>query len=285
MLVEGMPGEKLSAGLDRGVADEAVRGIFPLNPAESKRLIAKAVAAMPAVRRAFQSGRMVIGWGTTNAYVAEELLGFPVPKFKFCSGVITNGQLANIPAKDKLRPFCLRNGQIVDMHFRNMMAEMGAEDVIIKGANAIDRDGYAGILLAADDAGTIGAAMQVVAARGVQLVVPVGLEKMIPSVIAAARQCGIQRFKYAVGSPCGFIPLVSATVVTELQALQLLAGVKAMHVASGGVAGDEGAVTIAIEGPDERVAEAMDLVRRIKGEEAVARECEIESQPLQWASS
>ena len=283
LLVDATPDEMAFGGLDSAVAGEpAVRGIFPLNPAESKRLIAKGVAAMPAVRRARESGRLIIGWGTTNAYVAEELLGFRVPKFGYCSGVITKGKLANIPDKQKVRPYCLRNGQIIDIHFREMMAEMGADDVIIKGANAVDREGHAGILLAAGDSGTIGAAMQVVCGRGVQLVVPVGLEKMVPSVIAASRRCGIQRFKYAIGSPCGFIPLVNATVVTELQALQLLTGVKATHVASGGVGGDEGAVTIVIEGTDERVAAAMELIERIKGEEAVRQESEIESQPMQW---
>ena len=283
MLVDARPGELGIEGLDRAVAGEpVVRGIFPLNPAESKRLIGKGVAAMPAVRRARESGRLIIGWGTTNAYVAEELLGFRVPKFNYCSGVITKGRLANIPDKQKVRPYCLRNGQIVDIQFREMMREMGADDVIIKGANAVDREGHAGILLAAGDAGTIGAAMQVVCGRGVQLVVPVGLEKMIPSVIAASRRCGIQRFKYAIGSPCGFIPLVNATVITELQALQILTGVRALHVASGGVAGDEGAVTLVIEGSDERVAAAMELVKRIKGEESVLQESEIESQPMQW---
>jgi len=283
MQLEAMPGGMALGGLDEGgPGGSLVRGIFPLTPAESKRLIAKGVAALPVVRRALESGRLIIGWGTTNAYVAEELLGRKVPKFKFCSGVVTNGKLANIPAKDKLPPYCLRQGEIIDIHFRGMMAEMGADDVIIKGANAVDRDGLAGVLLAAEDAGTIGAAMLVVAARGTRLIVPVGLEKMIPSVIAASRECGIMRFKYAMGSPCGFMPVVNATVITELQALELLAGVKATHVASGGVAGDEGTVTLVIEGPDERVAAAMALVTKIKGEEAVLSDGDVESQPLHW---
>jgi hypothetical protein len=53
-------------------------------------------------------------------------------------------------------------------------------------------------------------------------------------------------------------------VVTEIDALDILFGVEAVHVASGGVLGSEGAVTIAIEGEEERVKATMDLVREIK---------------------
>ena len=45
-----------------------------LTVAASKRLIARAVAAHPAVQTALRSGTIVIIAGTTNGYIAEELL-------------------------------------------------------------------------------------------------------------------------------------------------------------------------------------------------------------------
>lgn len=48
---------------------------FLLTPAAGKRLIAKAVAALPAIQEAVRERTVVIIAGTTNAYVAEELLG------------------------------------------------------------------------------------------------------------------------------------------------------------------------------------------------------------------
>jgi hypothetical protein len=57
--------------------------------------------------------------------------------------------------------------------------------------------------------------------------------------------------------------------LTEIQALALLAGVEATHVASGGVGGSEGAVVLSIEGEESRVEKAFELVKSIKGEPPV----------------
>jgi hypothetical protein len=48
---------------------------YPLTPAAGKRLIAKGVAAHPWVTEVLRTGRLVIVAGTTNGYVAEEILG------------------------------------------------------------------------------------------------------------------------------------------------------------------------------------------------------------------
>ncbi|MBW2262654.1 MAG: hypothetical protein JRG91_11825, partial [Deltaproteobacteria bacterium] len=44
---------------------------FTLTVAESKRLIAKGVAAIPEVARARREGTLIVGRGSTNAYVLE----------------------------------------------------------------------------------------------------------------------------------------------------------------------------------------------------------------------
>lgn len=253
-------------------ADGIVPAIFPLTPSESKRLIGRAVAALPEVRRAREKGWLVIARGTTNAYVAEELLEIKVHKFRYGAGVIWQGKLGPIPRGEAMAPFVLHDGQIVDMTTEEAVPNFGPEDVFIKGANAVDHEGNAGILLANDRGGTIGAAIGCIAARGSHLIVPVGLEKMIPSVVKAARHCGSMRYKYALGTPPGFMPLVAATVVTEIQALALLTGVRAIHVGSGGIVGSEGSVTLVVEGTDEQVQRAWDLVQAIKGEPPITRE-------------
>ena len=58
-------------------------------------------------------------------------------------------------------------------------------------------------------------------------------------------------------------------MVTEIQALEILTGVTATHVASGGVAGSEGAVILVVEGVEAVVLKAFELVQSIKGEAAV----------------
>lgn len=58
-------------------------------------------------------------------------------------------------------------------------------------------------------------------------------------------------------------------VLTEIQALAVLAGVKATHVGSGGVGGSEGAVVLSVEGEESCVDKAFALVKAIKGEPPV----------------
>ena len=47
---------------------------FVLSPAAGKRLIAKSLVAHPAIQAALKSGTFAIIAGTTNGYVAEEIL-------------------------------------------------------------------------------------------------------------------------------------------------------------------------------------------------------------------
>jgi hypothetical protein len=255
------------APLDESAEDELVSGIMTFTPAESKRLIAKAVVAMKPVRRALEKGRVIVASGTTNAYIAEEILGRSVPRQHYIKGNISHGLLCSTGRSEEwIKPYVLVDGAPVSAELADAVKEFDAGDVFIKGANAVDADGNAGILLANSMAGTIGAALGAVTARGSHLIVPVGLEKLVPSVIAASRKAGIKRLKYPSGGTVGFMPVVGATTVTEIEALSILAGVEATHVASGGIAGCEGSVVLVVEGPDSRVRAAFELWEGIKGE-------------------
>jgi hypothetical protein len=235
----------MTKGIARQITDanDRVSGILVLTPAESKRLIAKAVVAMPQVRRALEKGRVIIANGTTTAFVAEEILG--------------------------RQAYVLVDGRPVDMPPKEIVQEFEADDVFIKGANAVDAEGHVGILMANDRGGDISMAQGVLIARGCHLIVPVGLEKLVPSVSEASRKGGILRLKYAMGLKVGLMPVVNATVVTEIQALRILAGVEAAHVASGGIGGCEGAVALVVEGTDEAVRKAFEVVEGVKGEKPV----------------
>ena len=103
-------------------------------------------------------------------------------------------------------------------------------------------------------------------ARGCKLIVPVGLEKLIPSVPEAARLCGQGTFYYSQGTRVGIIPLVNAKVVTEIQAFRILFGLEAHHVGGGGVNGSEGSVVIVAEREKEGLDRAIRLIESIKGE-------------------
>jgi hypothetical protein len=248
-----------------------ISALVVLNPAESRRLLAKATVALPEVQNAYKNGMIIIARGITNAFVTEELFGISVePKAGQTVGMVCNGITTGNSGHSPCRWHVIRKGKVVEGADPNVeVASFGPDDVYIKGANAIDREGNAGICASSVKGGTIGALWPIVTPRGSHLIMPVGLEKMIPSVIEAALHSGIYRFKYSTGWPAKIMPVTTGKVITEIQALAVLTGVRAYHLASGGVGGSEGAVVLAIEGDNDRVEKAFDLIKSIKGEPPV----------------
>lgn len=248
-----------------------VSALVVLNPAESRRLLAKATVALPEVQHAYKNGMIIIARGITNAFVTEELFGIRVePKAGQTVGMVCGG----ITNANSGPPPCtwhvIRQGKVVEGADSNVeILNFGPDDVFIKGANAIDPEGNAGIFTSSVKGGTIGMAWPIVTPRDCHLIMPVGLEKMTPSVIEAAKHSGIYRFKYSTGLPVKLVPVPLGKVLTEIQAFAILAGVRAYHLASGGVGGSEGAVVLALEGDEERVENAFELAKSVKGEPPV----------------
>lgn len=243
-----------------------------LTPSESKRLIARAIKEMSEVKKALKQGVVVIIGGTTNAFVAEELLGKPFDKFWFAAGRITEGRFGANEPERRIKPVVVRKGVLTDEHPGEAVKGFTHDDVYIKGANAVDVYGCAGVLMSSDTGGTIGSAMGILNARGSSLIVPVGLEKLVPSVVEASRHCGQGRFRYSTGDRVGMMPLVNARVVTEIESFEILfpgAGLKVTHIAGGGVSGSEGSVALSIEGSADAVKKAFDYILGIKGEKGV----------------
>lgn len=262
------------------VTDNITKALVTLTPAESKRLIAKSVAAMPEVKKALESGIIIFARGTTNTYVAEEIMQANdenkaaynrkiINKAEYSRGVITHGELTSNQRRGTGNDFVLKNGKVWDVKPQEVISQFTRNDVFFKGANAIDAWGEAGVLCASADAGTIGYAMMSLIARDANLIVPVGLEKMIPSVEDALSVTGVYSYKYSTGSPVVLVPLVKAKVVTEIQALAILFGVSATTVGAGGIGGSEGTVALVIEGDEASVDKAFDLIKSIKGEKPV----------------
>ena len=250
-----------------------ISALVVLNPPESRRLLAKATVALPEVQNAYKNGMIIIARGITTAFVSEELFGIKVdPKVHQTVGTVCGG-ITNANAGP---PPCtwhvIRKGKVVEGADSNVeILNFGPDDVFIKGANAIDTEGNAGIFTSSVKGGTIGMCWPIVTPRGCHLIMPVGLEKLVPSVIEAAKHSGLYHFKYSTGLPAKLTPVILGKVVTEIQAFAMLAGVRTYHLGSGGVGGSEGAVVLALEGDEKRVKNAFELVKSIKGEPPVGR--------------
>ncbi|MEE9594320.1 MAG: hypothetical protein V3V92_02870, partial [Candidatus Hydrothermarchaeales archaeon] len=134
---------------------------------------------------------------------------------------------------------------------------------------ALDYDGIAGVMLASLTGGTIGEVLGILKAKGVSLVLPIGLEKLVPhSVSDASNIAGIYEMDYSDGVPVGIMP-VSGEIITELDAFEILFGVDAICIGSGGIGGGEGAKTFILEGSKEEVSKAISLFESIRGEKSL----------------
>ena len=248
-----------------------MKAVFTLTSAESRRLIAKGVVQMPEMKAALEAAYVILNGGTTNAFVAQELLGRYVEPGRFTAGINTNGLLCvTNPAERIPFPIILHKGQVVQKTIREALDDFHRETVVIKGANAIDPEGNVGVITAGFDGGTVPQILGTITSQGLKLIVPVGLEKLVKSVKESASYVGAKTFDYSMGADFGMFCLTNATPVTEIEALRILCGVEAKHIASGGIGGSEGSVVLAIMGEDANVKAAIALVESIKGEKPVA---------------
>jgi hypothetical protein len=238
-----------------------------LTVSESKRLIAKGVVALPEVRAALQTGMIALGTGSTNSYVYEELLGTRIDRAAYRSGLILPSgksirDYPNAPG-DVLPDLILRNGRPAPNLDRfRAIQEMKRGDVFIKGANALSADRrLAGVLIGAENGGTIGATLGHVLGKGIVLIIPVGLEKLVCDDLMESARTLLE-----ADSPGPRLAPLPGKVVTEIEALALLTGVCARQIAAGGVGGAEGGVWLLLQGTDEEVKKTQALVDGIHGE-------------------
>ena len=233
-----------------------------LTPSESKKLIAKGIAEY--LKPLLENGASVlVTRGSTNAYVLVELqamLGIdqPFSKADFITGEILPGDKRLWANKKECRkPEILFEGkaarEVTDASRVEIVRAMKRGDFIIKGANAVDPNGVAGVLVGdQNQGGTIGALHGIARAKGIDILVPIGLEKLVANDLDLACQlAGANNCKWAQGMPVGIFPVSGGIVMTEIEALELLFDVDAYHIASGGLDGAKGAVSLLIESEED----------------------------------
>lgn len=254
-----------------------------LIPPESKKLISHAVASLDVVEKARKEGIILVGASTTCAFLLEELINSKITEGYGCGITIPKGtcimqeMLDSIRQRGYARIWVLEKGELCEeLKIDDVLSKMGSEDVFIKGANAIDPNGNAGILLGSPIGGTAGRVYGVAMARGINIIIPVGLEKMIPTPISkAAAEAGIHRMDYSMGMPVGILPL-HGMVVDEVAAIKILTGAKAIPISAGGVDGAEGAITLVIKGSEKAVKSSLEIINSVKGTiepKIIAPEC------------
>ena len=250
-----------------------MKTVFTLTSAESRRLIAKAVVAMPEFKKAWESAYLLLAGGTTNAFIAQELLGRDGIEPGRCTvGISTDGLLCvTNPDSRKSFPNVFYKGEKSDKTLVEALADFHAETVVIKGANAVDMNGYVGIITSGFDGGTVPRIIGPVTSKGLKFITPVGLEKLVPSVLASAKALGgATHIDISMGADPGMCCIGTSTIVTEIEAIRMLFNADATLVCCGGVGGNEGAVTLAVDGDEKDIKALVEFLEtEIKGEPPV----------------
>ncbi len=245
-----------------------------LTSSAGKRLIGKGLAAHPEIKMVLNRGTLVIIAGTTNGYVADEILTMTGDKQilnrrRFFRGVTLppgykvndQGRLPDesaFPGDVVLQKGTWLKGKTIN----DISGDLKEGDIILKGANALDlTHRRAAILIGMNTGGTIIPSLQAVIGHRVKMIIPVGLEKRISGDLDDLAN------KVNAPSASGYrLMPVPGDVFTEIEALSLLTGVQAELIAAGGICGAEGGIYLAYHGSPDCEESAAKLLKDVASE-------------------
>jgi len=237
-----------------------------VTPSMGKRLIGKAMVHHPEIKKVLEKGTLVITAGTTNGYVAEELLnslgqseGFT--RKGFYRGV-TRAPGYKASKVDFQPEVVIRDGKwLKGMALEDVAGDLKGGDLVLKGANAFDPKGHAAVQVGNPKGGTILSVLPGVIGRRVGVIVPVGLEKRVfEDVHELAELCN------APGAEGTRLMPLPGKIFTEVDAIRLMTGAEAILIAAGGFCGAEGAAWLGITGTEEQIEAGVELIRSVAGE-------------------
>lgn len=252
---------------------------FVLTPTESKKLISKAVVAMSSFQRALKSGTIVIHPSSSTVFMLEELgISLEPSAMWICGLTLPRGLCASadilleVARSKKFDPqkyshqWVIREGKLIkNVRLSELLSELKEGDIYVKSPNALDPQGHTGILFTAKGAGTIGKVMKAQKNKDFEIILPTGLEKLVPIPIKEiCNESPKKAINFCTGTPCGMVP-IEGTVVTEIHAVKTLSGAQAVPIAAGGVGGAEGATILVVKGQREQVTKAADYLAAVKG--------------------
>ena len=219
-----------------------MRAQVVLTPAEAKCFISKAIARMDVVKKAASEGKIVIHPSSTTYFLVKELTGdIPRTNHFVLGGVFAQGLCteANSTAKHAAAAanepppkwmadrfpykWIIQDGKLTSMvPLGKILEEIGPQDVYVKGCNAVDTKGRAGVLFGHDGGGTIARVMSVQKEKGFSVILAVGLEKLIPYHDPVSVAQIIKVFRCALADPVSQDRIVSGLMQLNL-GLQALA--------------------------------------------------------------
>ena len=239
-----------------------------LTVSESKRLIAKGIAANKDVQDRLKNGIVIITLGTTNTYIAEELANLEAPRGSFVTGRIYPSWKEDFAkGLERRSEIVLIKGKVTDISYTDALARMHADDIVFKGANMVNyAKRQAAVCVGAPDGGTVGKLRKYTDHGKGRWIVPVGLEKETTQDLFEIQQLvngSMQRDQGTVR-----LNATEGNIYTEIEAIKEFADIDVFITAKGGIDGAEGGISLLLCGNKQEITKAKNIVKQVSGEPA-----------------
>ena len=238
-----------------------------LTVSEGKRLIAKGIMAMPSVKEKLEKGMIIVTKGTTNTYIAEDLLNKSIEHGSFVIGHFApEGQSPVNADKRQMQEVVIKDGKVLDVTYDEALKMLEPGDIVMKGGNLLNYSmKQAAVCIGAPNGGTTYKLLSYVGEGKAELIIPIGLEKETTAnleILENTLNAGNER----LNSVPKLYMFRTGTVFTEIEAIRQFADVKVFPYGVGGISGREGGVSLVISGSEAEVNKVLELVKTIQGE-------------------
>lgn len=233
---------------------------------EGKELISLGILKHPKLMNSIENGKILFKGGTTVSKITEKLLNVSL---RISGRITSRGTVAGDKTLDSPHSILLQDNKWrkIDDTISDEVHGFAKNDLIICGANAFDYKGRAALMAGSPGGGNVGKSLSSWYSEGASVLIPVGIEKMVPGdldeIITKSSRTGKS---ISWGMAVGLIPL-HGELFTEVEALQTLADVECFVIGAGGLGEAQGSITIDILGAKEEIEKLIPILIEIKSKE------------------
>lgn len=231
---------------------------------EGKEIIALGILNHPTVIDSIKNGKILFKGGTTVSKITEKLLGVSL---RISGRITTRGTVSSKNIIEGAHSIIYNKGQWwnVDESIVEETSKFTHKDLIICGANAFDNNGNAAIMAGSPGGGKVGQSLSSWYTEGAKVIIPVGIEKIIPGDLSEIIKRSSRSGKaLSWGMAVGLMP-IKGELFTEIEAIKTLADVECFPIGAGGLGEAQGSSTLEIiTSSDEEYEKIIKILKEIK---------------------
>lgn len=231
---------------------------------EGKEIISMGILKHPLLISAIRNNKILFKGGTTVSKITEKLAGVPL---KICGRITKRGTVSSKYNTEGAHSIIYYKGKwkYVDETIVDDVLKFTDNDLIVCGANSFDNYGNAAIMTGDPGGGLVGRSLSSWYTEGAKVIIPVGIEKMIPGNLnQIISKTGRKGKSLSWGMSVGLMP-VTGEIFTEIEAIKMLADVDCFPIGAGGLKEAQGSTTLDIIASSNNVYEKIvDILKVVK---------------------